>query len=64
MLGVVVRELRHGEEAGPVGLLEVAVHPRVLLQHRIHPLRQAIRLGVEGGGAVGTNIRTLKEKAS
>ena len=53
VLTVVVGELCHGEKAGPVGLLEVAVRPQVLLQHRVHPLRLAIRLGVEGGRAVG-----------
>ena len=30
VLGVVVGELGHGQEAGPVGLLVVAVHPQVL----------------------------------
>ena len=46
VFGVVVGKLGHGqEEAGPVGLLVVAIHAKILLQHRIQPLRLAIRLG-------------------
>ena len=63
MLRVVLGELCHGEQAGPVGLLEVAVHPQILLQHRVHPLRLAIRLGVEGGRAVGTNPQEFQKSA-
>ena len=48
MFRVFVAELGHGKEAGLVGLLVVAVHPQVLLQHRIQPLRLAIRPRVEG----------------
>ena len=46
--GVVVGKLGHGQEAGPVGLLVVAIHAKILLQHRVQPLRLAIRLGMEG----------------
>ena len=47
MFGVVVTEFCQRKETGPVGLLVVAVHSQVLLQHRIQPLRLAIRLRVE-----------------
>ena len=35
VFGVVVGEFRHGEEAGPVGLLVVAIDAKVLLQYGI-----------------------------
>ena len=63
MSGVVIGELGQRKKAGPVGLLVVTIHPQVLLQHRIQPLRLAIRLGVEGGRAVGTNSQKFQETA-
>ena len=60
MLGVVVAEFCHGKQVGPVGLLVIAVHAQVLFQHRIHPLRLAIRLlerpSLEVGGKNGVPI--------
>ena len=50
MLGVVIAEFRQGQNVGPIALLVVTLDPQVLLQHRIHPLRLPIRLGMEGGG--------------
>ena len=44
MFGVVIGKLGQREKAGPVCLLVVTIHPQVLLQHRIQPLRLAIRL--------------------
>ena len=61
MLGVIVAEFCHGKEAGPVGLLVVAVHAQVLLQHRVEPLRLAIRLRVERRGPVGSNSTELEQ---
>ena len=61
MLGIVVREFCLGEEAGPVGLLVVAEHAKVLLQHRVQPLRLPIRLRVERRRPVGLNPTELKE---
>ena len=49
MFGVVVAELGQWEEAGPVGLLKVAVDPKILLQDRIEALRLAVRLWMECG---------------
>lgn len=63
VLGIVVAEFRQGKEAGPVGLLIVAVDAEVLLQDRIEPLRLAIRLGMEGGGAVGVDSQKFQEPA-
>ena len=53
MLGVVVAKFRQGQNVSLVGLLVVAVDSEVLLQHRIHPLRLPIRLGMEGRCPVG-----------
>ena len=61
MLGVVVRELCQGEEAGLVGLLVVAIDAKVLLQHRIEPLRLPIRLRVKCHRPVGPNPTELQE---
>ena len=47
VFGVVVEKLGHGQEAGPVGLLEVAIHAKILLQCRIQPLRLAIRVRIK-----------------
>ena len=44
-----------------MGLLVICVDPQVLLQHRIHPLRLAIRLGVEGRRAVGLDATQLQK---
>ena len=55
MLRVVVGEFCEREEAGPVGLLVVAKHAQVLLQHRIEPLRLPIRVRVERRRPVGLN---------
>ena len=63
MLGVFIGKLGQRKEAGPVGLLVVTIHPQVLLQHRIQPLRLAIRLGVEGGRAVGMNAQKFQKTA-
>ena len=60
MLGVVIGKLGQRGKAGLVCLLVVTIHPQVLLQHRIQPLRLAIRLGVEGGRAVGTNAQKFQ----
>ena len=48
MLRVFVTEFRQGQNVGLVALLVVTVDSQVLFQHRIHPLRLAIRLGMEG----------------
>ena len=61
MLGVVVREFCQGEEAGLVGLLVVAIDAKVLLQHRIQPLRLPIRLRVKCRRPVGPNPTELQE---
>ena len=53
MLGVVIAEFRQGQNVCPVALLIVTVDPQVLLQHRVQPLRLAIRLGMEGRRLVG-----------
>ena len=59
MFGIVVGEFCQGEEAGPVGLLVVHIHPHVLLHHRIHPLRLAIRPGMEGRRVVGLHPQEI-----
>ena len=61
MLRVIVGEFCQREEAGPVGLLVVAVHSQVLLQHRVQPLRLPIRLRVESRRPVGPNPTQLQE---
>ena len=48
-------------EAGPVGLLVVAVHAQVPLQHRVKPLRLPIRLRVKCRGPVGPNPTELQQ---
>ena len=63
MSGVVVAEFRQGEEAGPVGLLIVAVDAEVLFQDRIEPLRLAIRLGMESGGPICVDSQKDKKSA-
>ena len=40
--GVIVRELRQGEEVGPIVLLVIDVHPEVLFEDLIGALRLAI----------------------
>ena len=55
IFGVVVAKFCHREETGLVGLLVVAVHTKVLLQHRIQPLCLAIRQGAKSGRAVGAD---------
>ena len=62
-LGFVVVELRHGKEAGPVGLLVVAVDPKILLYDRVEALRLAIRLGMESGRPVGVDAQEFRESA-
>ena len=59
MFGVVIAKFCQREEAGPVGLLVVAVHSQVLLQYRIETLRLPIRLRVEGGRPTGPNATEL-----
>ena len=61
IFGVVIAEFGQREEAGPAGLLVVAVHSEVLLQHRIETLRLPIRLRGEGGGPIGPNATDLLE---
>ena len=61
MLRIVIAEFCHGEEAGPVGLLVVAIDAQVLFQHRIEPLRLAIRLGMERRGPVGADPTQLQQ---
>ena len=61
MFGVVVGEFRHGEEAGPVGLLVVAIDSQVLLEDGVEPFCLAICLGVEGGRPVGSDSQKLEE---
>ena len=63
MFGVIIREFRHGEEAGPVGLLVVAVDSQVLLEDGVEPLCLAICLGMEGGRPVGTDSQKLDESS-
>ena len=63
MLRIFVAEFRQGTEAGRVGLLIVAVDAEVLLEDKIEPLRLAIRLGMEGGGAVGVDSQKFQESA-
>ena len=63
VLGIVVAEFRQGKEAGLAGLLIVGVDAEVLLQDRIEPHRSAIRLGMEGGGAVGVDSQKFQEPA-
>ena len=41
---IIVAELGQWEEAGPFGLLIVAVDSKILLQDRIEALRLAVRL--------------------
>ena len=59
--GVVIGEIWQTEEASLVGLLVVAIHSEVLLQHRVQPLRLAVRLEMEGGGAVGLYPQQLQQ---
>ena len=61
MFRVVVAEFCQGKEVGPVGLLVVAIQSQVLLQHRVEPLRLAIRLRVERGRPIGPNATELQE---
>ena len=63
MFRVVVAEFCQRKEASPVGLLVVAVHSQVLLQHRVEPLRLAICLRVERGRPIGSNATELQETA-
>ena len=44
---IIVVKLGQWEEAGPVGLLIVAVDSKILLEDRIEALRLAVRLGVK-----------------
>ena len=60
MLGVVVAKFCQGKEAGQVGLLVVALHSQVLLQHRVEPFRLAIRLRVERGRPICSNGTELQ----
>ena len=46
VLGVVVRELGHGQEVEPIVLLEVDVTPEALLQYLIHSFRLTVGLRV------------------
>ena len=48
MFGIIVVELGQWEEAGPVGLLIVAVDSKILLQDIIEALRLAVRLWMKG----------------
>ena len=57
MSRVVVAEFCHVDEACPIGLLIVAVDPKVLLQYGIEALRLAICLGMEGCRAVGLDAQ-------
>ena len=61
MLRVVVGEFSQREEAGPVGLLVVAVHAKVLFQHRVKPLSLPIHLRVKCRRPVGPNPTELQE---
>ena len=63
VFGVIIREFRHGEEAGPVGLLAVAVDSQVLLEDGVEPLCLAICLGMEGGRPVGTDSQKFDESS-
>ena len=56
MSRVVVVEFCHVDEACPIGLLIVAVDPKVLPQYGIASLRLAICLGMEGCRAVGLDV--------
>ena len=47
VFGIIVAELSQWEEAGPAGLLIVAVDSKALLQDRIEALRLAVRLRVK-----------------
>ena len=61
MLGIVIAEFCHVQEAGPVRLLVVAIDPKVLFEYRIQPLRLAICLGMEGCRAVGLDAEEFDE---
>ena len=63
MFGVVVGEFRHGEEAGPVGLLVIAVDSQVLVEDGVEPLCLAICLGMEGGRRVGSDSQKFDESS-
>ena len=63
MFGVVVGEFRHGEEAGPVGLLVVALDLQVLLEDGVEPFCLAICLGMEGGRPVGSDSQKFDESS-
>ena len=63
MFGVVVGEFRHGEEAGPVGLLVIAVDSQVLLEDGVEPFCLAICLGMEGGRSVGSDSQKFEESS-
>ena len=59
MSGIVVGEFRQREEAGPVGLLKVAVDPKVLFEYRIAALRLAICLGMESRRSVAVDSQEM-----
>ena len=63
MFGVVVGEFRHWEEAGPVGLLVIAVDSQVLLEDGVEPFCLAICLGMEGGRSVGSDAQKFEESS-
>ena len=63
MFGVVVGKFRHGEEAGLVGLLVVAVDSQALLEDGVEPFCSAICLGMEGGRLVGSDSQKFEESS-
>ena len=63
MFGVVVREFRHGEGAGPVRLLAVAVDSQVVLEDGVEPLCLAMCLGMESGRPVGSDSQKFNESS-
>ena len=61
VFGIIVAKLRQRKEAGPVGLLVVAVDTKILFEDKIEALRLAIRLRMESGGAVGMDAQKLQK---
>ena len=60
-MGVVVDELREGQELCPVILVIAAIYPQVLFQGLVDPFRLPVRLGMEGRRAVALNPELLQQ---
>ena len=57
----VMYELSHGQECGPIVLLEIAVDSEVLLQPLIGAFRLSVRLGVIRGADILCDVQLFAE---